>query len=262
MPGQAAPLSPSLAPAARATLVELVDVTVVLDRRVILENVDLVVREGEHVTIVGPNGAGKTTLVKVVLGLLAPSAGRVSLRPGVRIGYAPQHLPIERTIPIDVEGFLALAGRRSLEERRAVLAEVGLEGIERRQLAALSGGQLRRVLLARALLRRPELLVLDEPLSGVDLDGRFELYELVAAIRSRYRCAVLLVSHDLHIVMATTDRVVCLDRHVCCTGSPETIARDPRFARLFGDRFGSVVALYRHRHPRRHDDLSRRFPRP
>ncbi len=248
MLAQAISRAPVAAEAPPRVLVELAKVSVEREGKPILEEVDLVVREGELVTLIGPNGAGKTTLVKVALGLVPPTSGKVAIQPGIRIGYAPQHLPIERTIPIDALGFLALAGKRPREDLLGVLAEVGLKGSEDRQLQALSGGELRRLLLARALLRRPELLVLDEPLSGVDLNGQFELYELIAAIRSRYRCAVLLVSHDLHIVMAATDRVVCLDRCVRCTGSPEAVARDPRFAGLFGDRFGRLVALYAHRH--------------
>ncbi|MDW8371864.1 MAG: metal ABC transporter ATP-binding protein [Geminicoccaceae bacterium] len=251
---QATGPSPTSAAAGLADpIVELSGVTVELDDRTILEDVDLVVGTGELVTVIGPNGAGKTTLVKTVLGLLAPTAGSAWIRPGVRIGYAPQHLPLDRSIPIDVAGFLALGGARPHSEFAAALAEVGLHGIERRQMAALSGGELRRVLLARALLRRPDLLVLDEPLSGVDVTGQLELYELIGDIRRRRGCAVLLVSHDLHLVMATTDRVVCLDRHVCCSGTPETVARDPRFLNLFGDRFGTLVALYHHHHVCRHD---------
>ncbi len=234
-------------------LVALQGVSVVLEDRTILEGVDLVVREGELVTLIGPNGAGKTTLVKVALGLLPPSAGRVSRRPGLRVGYAPQSLVVDRSLPIDVAGFMALGARRGRSEIGEALREVGLDGVERRAMQALSGGELRRVLLARALLRRPELLVLDEPLSGVDLAGQLELYELVDQVRRRHGCAVLLVSHDLHLVMAATDRVICLDRHVCCSGPPESVARDAAFLRLFGDRLARVVALYQHHHACRHD---------
>lgn len=240
-------------PSAAPLLIELRAVTVRREERAILEAVDLVLREGELVTVIGPNGAGKTTLVKVALGLVAPSSGTVRRRAGLRIGYAPQALAIDRAMPLDVLGFLDLGGRRPRDELEAVLDEVGVAGLERRQMRALSGGELRRVLLARALLRRPELLVLDEPLSGVDLAGQLHLYELIGAVRRRRGCAVLLVSHDLHLVMADTDRVVCLDRHVCCSGPPEAVARDAAFRHLLGDRLARVLALYQHHHACRHD---------
>ncbi len=237
----------------RPILVELRGVSVVRDEWPILDRVDLVLHEGELLTLIGPNGAGKTTLVKVVLGLVEPDAGEVRLRPGLAVGYAPQSLAIDRALPLDVAGFLRLVGKRPRAEIEEVLTEVGIGGLERRQMRDLSGGELRRVLLARALLRRPELLVLDEPLSGVDLAGQLELYELIGLVRSRRGCAVLLVSHDLHLVMAGTDRVLCLDRHVCCSGSPEAVARDAAFLRLLGDRWAQVVAFYQHHHSCRHD---------
>ncbi|BCX16476.1 MAG: zinc import ATP-binding protein ZnuC [Geminicoccaceae bacterium] len=243
----------SAVPSAAPVLIELRAVTVRREERAILEAVDLVLREGELVTVIGPNGAGKTTLVKVALGLVAPSSGTVRRRAGLRIGYAPQTLAIDRAMPLDVLGFLELGGRRPRAELEAVLDEVGVAGLERRQMRALSGGELRRVLLARALLRRPELLVLDEPLSGVDLAGQLQLYELIGSVRRRRGCAVLLVSHDLHLVMADTDRVVCLDRHVCCSGPPEQVARDAAFRHLLGDRLARVLALYQHHHACRHD---------
>ena len=262
MLAQARPTTPRAeAPAAvepAPILVELHGVTVRREERAILEDVDLVLHEGELVTVIGPNGAGKTTLVKVALGLLAPSAGTVGRREGLRIGYAPQQLAIDRAMPLDVLGFLALGGRRPRVELEAALAEVGVPGIGRRQMRALSGGELRRVLLARALLRRPDLLVLDEPLSGVDLAGQLALYELIGSLRRLRGCAILLVSHDLHLVMADTDRVVCLDRHVCCSGPPETVARDAAFLRLLGDRVARVVALYQHHHACRHDGSDER----
>jgi zinc transport system ATP-binding protein len=253
------PARPTPAVDRAPVLVALEGVSVELEERLVLDGIDLAVHAGEIVTVIGPNGAGKTTLVKVALSLLAPSRGRVVVRPGLRVGYSPQQLAIDRTMPIDVRGFLGLGGPRSPAELGAVLEEVGLGGVERRPMRALSGGELRRVLLARALLRRPELLALDEPLSGVDVAGQFELYELIAEVRRRRGCAVLLVSHDLHLVMAATDRVVCLDRHVCCSGTPEAVARDAAFLHLFGDRLARVVALYQHHHACRHEPTAQGF---
>lgn len=224
------------------------DLVLVRDGRVVLDHVTLAVGPGEIVTLVGPNGAGKTTLVRVLLGLVPPDSGTVHRRPGLTVGYAPQRLEIDPALPLTVARFLTLArpaGREELGER---LAEVGLPPCLDRQIGALSGGEFHRLLLARALLRDPDLLVLDEPLTGVDLAGQAELYRLITEVRDRRRCGVLLVSHDLHLVLAATDRVVCLEGRVCCAGTPVDVAHDPAFQRLFGTEFADAFAPYRHHH--------------
>ena len=241
--------SPDLAartPAA-APLVAGRGLAVVRQGRRILDGVDLAVGPGEIVTLIGPNGAGKSTLARVLLGLERPDEGEVATRPGLRIGYSPQLLALDPALPLDVRRFLTLGTPATRERLVAVLARVGLaEALLRRQMRALSGGELHRALLARALLREPDLLVLDEPLSGVDVSGQLELYALIDRIREETGAGVLLVSHDLHLVMARTDRVLCLDGHVCCAGRPLEVARDPAFVRLFGPRYGDVLAFYRH----------------
>ncbi len=214
----------------------------------ILDRVDLRIRPGEIVTLVGPNGAGKTTLVRVLLGLVAPDSGTVHRRSGLTVGYAPQRLAVDPAMPLAVERFLTLARPAGKTELRERLAEVGLGPCFDRQVLALSGGEFHRLLLARALLRDPDLLVLDEPLAGVDLAGQAELYRLITGVRERRGCGILLVSHDLHLVMAATDRVVCLERRVCCAGAPLDVARNPAFQRLFGSEFADAFAPYRHRH--------------
>ena len=214
---------------------------------VVLDEVDLAVRPGEIVTLIGPNGAGKSTLVRVLLGIATPQAGRVLRRPGLRVGYSPQTLSCDPVLPLTVGRFLALGARAPRPELLAVLDRVGMGDALDRPMTGLSGGELRRVVLARALLRAPELLILDEPMSGVDVAGQMELYELVGRIRDETGAGVLLVSHDLHLVMARTDRVVCLDGHVCCAGRPLEVAGDPVFQRLFGQRLSDVMALYAHR---------------
>ncbi|HZD25858.1 MAG TPA: metal ABC transporter ATP-binding protein [Alphaproteobacteria bacterium] len=219
----------------------------------ILDHVDIEVRRGEIVTIVGLNGSGKTTLVRALLGLQAVGGGRVERRPGLRIGYVPQHLDRDPTLPLTVRRFLALGARAGTQEVAATLAEVGAAEMQDAQLIDLSGGELQRVLLARALLRRPDLLALDEPMSGVDVSGQLEIYRLIEGIRERRRCGILLVSHDLHVVMAATDRVVCLNHHVCCTGQPESVLEHPEFRQLFGDRAARVVGIYHHEHDHRHE---------
>lgn len=214
----------------------------------ILDHVDVAVHAGEIVTLVGPNGAGKTTLVRVLLGLVPPDGGTVWRRPGLTIGYAPQRLQIDPAMPLAVKRFLTLArpaGEGELLER---LAEVGLPACLGRQIVSLSGGEFHRLLLARALLRDPDLLVLDEPLTGVDLAGQAELYRLITRTRDRRGCGILLVSHDLHLVLAATDRVICLEGRVCCAGTPVDVAHDPDFQRLFGTDFADAFAPYRHHH--------------
>jgi zinc transport system ATP-binding protein len=223
------------------------------DGRPILEGVDLEVRAGEIVTLIGPNGAGKTTLVRLLLGLDRPDAGEAWRDPATRIGYVPQRFGVDSAMPLSVARFLSLglaAGRRDME---TVLAEVGAPHTIELQMSRLSGGELQRVLLARALLRAPNLLVLDEPASGVDYMGEAELYALIGHLRDTRGYGVLLVSHDLHVVMAASDRVLCLNRHVCCSGVPETVSQHPEYVRLFGAEAARSFAVYHHHHDHAHD---------
>lgn len=221
--------------------------------RTILDHIDVDIRPKEIVTLIGPNGSGKTTLVRVLLGLERPDQGQVSRLAGLRIGYVPQRFDIDRAIPMTVERFLALGNGGRQARIAGVLAEVGAPRVVSQQLSQLSGGELQRVLLARALLSDPQLLVLDEPVRGVDYTGEADLYALITRLRDARGFGVLLVSHDLHIVMASSDRVVCLNRHVCCSGVPETVAQHPEYVRLFGADTARAFAVYRHHHDHRHD---------
>jgi zinc transport system ATP-binding protein len=234
-------------------LLEARGLCVSFDGRAVLDHVDVTVSGGEIVTLIGPNGSGKSTLVRAILGLLEPARGRVIARPGLRIGYTPQQLPVDPTLPLTVRRFLRLGARAPRARLQALLDEVGAGHLLDSQLANISGGERQRVVLARALLRQPDLLVLDEPMSGVDVAGQSELYRLIAEIRDRYRCGVLLVSHDIHLVMAATDTVVCLNHHVCCTGQPHAVVRDPAFVALFGREAAEVLAVYEHHHDHRHE---------
>ncbi len=236
-----------------AALARVEGITVGFRGRTVLDRVDLAVRAGEIVTLIGPNGSGKTTLIRVLLGLLEADAGRVERRTGIRIGYVPQHLQIDKSLPITVRRFLTLSGARRDSALQAALAEVGAAHLIDSPVQDLSGGEIKRCALARALVREPDLLVLDEPTANVDVAGQTELYELIRSIRDRRNCGVLIISHDLHLVMAATDRVICLNAHICCQGKPEEVSRSPEYLALFGPRLGAAMAVYTHDHDHRHD---------
>ncbi|WP_173975492.1 zinc ABC transporter ATP-binding protein ZnuC [Magnetospirillum sp. LM-5] len=236
-----------------SALVRLDKVSLALAGHPVLSGVSLAVEPGRIVTIVGPNGAGKSTLVRVALGLVKPDSGTVSRRAGAIVGYVPQRLSIDPALPLSVRRFLAMAAPDSdASQWDRALEQVSAGHVLGRQVRDLSGGELQRVLLARALLRRPNLLVLDEPVAGVDMAGQAELYDLIAALARTGACAVLMVSHDLHVVMAATDEVVCLNRHVCCAGHPETVSRHPEYLALFGPGVAASLAVYTHVHDHQH----------
>lgn len=218
----------------------------------VLEDISLTIEEGQIVTLIGPNGAGKTTLVRIALGLLEPDSGSIYRRPGLRIGYMPQRVHVEPTLPLTVNRFLQLANHHDKALLSSTLQDLKIAHIEGRQLAAISGGELQRVLLARALLRKPELLILDEPAQGVDLAGQAELYQLISEISDRHGCGVLMISHDLHLVMSSTDEVICLNHHICCHGRPEHVSNDPAYLSLFGASASQNLAVYTHHHDHEH----------
>ncbi|MCW9013604.1 MAG: zinc ABC transporter ATP-binding protein ZnuC [Gammaproteobacteria bacterium] len=223
----------------------------IADRQV-LDNIDLHVKPGEIVTLVGPNGSGKTSLVRLLLGLLKPDAGTLRRKPGLRIGYMPQKLHIDEVLPLTVQRFLQLASNGDEYELRSVAQRVGAVDLLKKPVQRISGGEFQRVLLARSLLRKPDLLVLDEPAQGVDINGQQQLYQLIAEIRDEYGCGVLMVSHDLHLVMEATDHVLCLNTHICCTGHPEAVSKHPEYLKLFGASLEGI-AVYTHHHDHTHD---------
>jgi zinc transport system ATP-binding protein len=217
----------------------------------VLHAVAMQIMPREIVTIIGPNGAGKTTLLQCLLGLQTPDSGEVKRKPGLKIGYAPQNFRANQTMPLRVIDFLQLyAGRNNIDP--AMLDLLAITALLQQQLTALSGGELRRVMLARAMLNQPDLLVLDEPTQGIDINGQNEFYGLLARLPQSHGCAVLMVSHDLHVVMASTHRVICLNQHICCEGAPKTIGNEPAFKQLFGEALASQLALYQHHHTHAH----------
>ncbi|MCY1127424.1 metal ABC transporter ATP-binding protein [Frigidibacter sp. RF13] len=219
----------------------------------VLSDVTLAVSKGEIVTIIGPNGSGKSTLIRALIGLAPASSGSVERRAGLRIGYVPQRLKVEAGLPLTVRRFLSLPRRVTDAAAEAALARTGADGLGPRQLLALSGGQFQRVLLARALLSAPEILILDEPTQGLDQPGIAAFYRLLEELRQETGVAVLLVSHDLNVVMRASDRVICLNGHVCCEGAPEAVSAAPAYRALFGFDQDGVLALYRHHHDHDHD---------
>jgi len=227
-------------------------VSVNLDGQTILSDISLAVHSGEIVTIVGPNGSGKTTLLRTLLGLMSPSSGKVTRKDGLRVGYVPQRLAIDRSMPLTVERFMSLPTRQTPTRIKDMLIRVEADGLQKRQLRDLSGGQFQRVLLARALLVDPELLVLDEPTQGLDQLGEAAFYTLLEHVRADAHCSVLMVSHDLHVVMSTTDRVICLNGHICCQGTPSVVSKAPEYRALFGLGTHGALALYRHDHDHDH----------
>lgn len=231
-----------------ATLLSLSEVSLSFDQRRVLDNISLELNQGEITTLIGPNGAGKSTLVKVILGLLNADSGVITRAPKLKIGYVPQKIAWDEGMPLTAERFLRLASNDAKAKLREVVNLLAIDGLLKRQMARLSGGEMQRVLLARALLREPQLLVLDEPVQGVDISGQVELYQLITELTAKMNFAVLLVSHDLHLVMAGTDQVICLNHHICCKGAPESVAKHPEFARLFAQNEQQQLAVYTHHH--------------
>ncbi|MGY6536893.1 MAG: metal ABC transporter ATP-binding protein [Pararhodobacter sp.] len=219
----------------------------------VLRDIDFAIYPGEIVTIVGPNGSGKSTFLRAMLGMIPLARGTVRRATGLRVGYVPQRLHLEPTLPISVARFLTLYQPMKADAVDALLARVGVSGLARQEMSTLSGGQFQRVLLARALAGRPQLLALDEPTQGLDQVGIAAFYRLIAEVRAEIGCAVLSVSHDLHVVMSASDRVICINGHICCEGTPSVVSAAPEYRALFGLGTGGALALYRHEHDHGHD---------
>ena len=234
------------------TLVALNNAGLCISNKWIVREVTMSVSAGEIVTLIGPNGSGKSTTAKMALGIIAPSEGSVYRREDARISYVPQKLPIDWTMPLRVSRFISLTRFVDKREIKRILSLTETEHLYDAEVRTLSGGEFQRILNARALANSPQLLVLDEPVQGVDFNGEIALYKLIEKIRKELDCGIILISHDLHVVMSKTDRVICLNGHVCCSGTPAVVATEPAFRTLFGDRAADQLAFYKHQHDHEH----------
>ena len=222
-----------------------------LNDKALIKEVSLEIKQGEIVTLIGPNGSGKSTTAKIALGIYKKIEGRVR-RFTERIGYVPQKVSVDWTLPIRVIDFMTLTEDLKNDQINVALNLTGVDHLKNKSLSNLSGGEFQRVLIARAIAKKPELLVLDEPVQGVDFKGEIALYELIKKISEKLNCGILLISHDLHVVMSATDFVICLNGHVCCSGKPHSVAKDEKYKELFGDRASNILSLYEHEHDHSH----------
>ncbi|MDF1775137.1 MAG: metal ABC transporter ATP-binding protein [Rhizobiaceae bacterium] len=233
-------------------LVSLKNVGLEKSGRWLVRGIDLQVRSGEIVTLIGPNGSGKSTTAKLALGIHQPDEGEARRASGLKVGYVPQKISVDWTLPLTVERFMRLTRRLSSADIKQALAATGIAHLASAEVRNLSGGEFQRAMLARVIAARPDFLVLDEPVQGVDFAGEIALYELITKIRDDLGCGILLISHDLHVVMAATDQVICLNGHVCCKGSPDAVAESAEYRNLFGGRAAASLAIYQHNHDHTH----------
>jgi zinc transport system ATP-binding protein len=248
-------------------LIQLSKIWVKIDERDILKAIDFSLQEKEIVTLIGPNGAGKSTLIKVMLGILKPQSGEIKTARKLKFSYVPQKFNPSHSLPLRVKDLLALEKCPS-QIKTEIIRDTGISKLQDSKVQQLSGGERQRVLLARALLRQPDILVLDEPMQGLDIQSEAELYEYVRNLPKKYGCAVLMVSHDLQWVMQGTTRVVCLNKHICCSGLPESVQQHPEYQAIFG----TNRVFYQHHHdhcahgdsatPCQHDSRPHIHPEP
>ena len=232
-------------------LLKVENVGISVNGKSLVRGVSLEVKQGEIVTLIGPNGSGKSTTAKIALGIYKKIDGKVKTYTD-KIGYVPQKISIDWTLPIRVLDFMTLTEELTQDEINTALNLTGVEHLKDKSLSNLSGGEFQRVLIARAISKQPELLVLDEPVQGVDFKGEIALYKLIKEISEKMKCGILLISHDLHVVMSATDFVVCLNGHVCCSGTPNVVVKDNKYRELFGDRASNILSLYEHKHDHTH----------
>ena len=238
-----------------SSIIECKNLSVVLQGKSILKDVSISISHHDFITIIGPNGAGKSMLLKCLMGFYKPSAGKVTKKRRLRIGYVPQQIALDNSMPINVKRFLSLRKKLISENLEKAAEETNINAVLNKPLSILSGGELQRVLLARSLIDDPEILILDEPAQNLDISGQLSFYKLLDRVYEQRSLSILMVSHDLHMVMASTKKVICLFHHICCSGEPSTITKDPEFISLFGTDMANMMAVYQHSHNHKHDKL-------
>jgi len=227
-------------------LISAHNISVVKNEKAILKNIDIEINKNDFLTIIGPNGAGKTMLLKCLMEFYKPDSGKIIKKPNLKIGYMPQSINIINTMPLSVQNFITVRKKFDEVSFKKVVSETQTEKIIDKQLSVLSGGEMQRVLLARSLLNNPELLILDEPAQNLDVSGQIYFYNLLQSIYLKRGLSVLMVSHDLHLVMVSTKKVICLSNHICCYGKPQHITKDPEFISMFGKDMANIMAVYQH----------------
>lgn len=233
-------------------LIKTKDLSYKIDKKSILSNIEIEIKERDFITIIGPNGAGKTTLLKILLGIKKPTSGKVEKKHNLKIGYLPQRIHLDQLIPVSANYFLRLNHDFSQDKFDYVVQETGISKILNKQISQLSGGETQRLLLANALISDPEILILDEPDQNLDISGQLQFYELLNKIYNNRKIAILMVSHELHFVMSSTKQVICLFHHICCSGKPEVISKSPEFASIFGQDMSKLMSVYNHYHTHNH----------
>ena len=233
-------------------LIHAKNLSVVHGNKTVLEDVNLTIKEKDFITIVGPNGAGKSVLLKCLIGMQQPTKGSIETHCDLRCAYVPQDFNTENTLPISVKKFLTLNNRISETDLFAVANETNITSLLNRQIHSLSGGERQRVLLGRALAKKPSLLVLDEPAQNLDINAQHAFYTLIESIYHSHNISILMVSHELHLVMACSKKVICLYHHICCSGTPQKVVKDPEFVKIFGTEMANRMAIYHHDHDHSH----------
>ncbi|CRK85668.1 Zinc import ATP-binding protein ZnuC [Candidatus Providencia siddallii] len=234
------------------TLVTLNKISVSFGKKEVLKDITFNLNKGEIITLLGPNGAGKTTIIRIILGFLKPTSGLINKKYNIVIGYVPQKIQINKTIPLTVKRFIMLKPKVHYDIILFALKQVDAVHLINQQMQKLSNGEMQRVLLARAILNKPDLILLDEPAQGVDIIGQIALYELIYKLKTKFICSILMISHDLHLVMAKTNKVLCINKHICCSGTPDTIYNHPEFINMFNDNNFKQFGIYRHKHKNKH----------
>ena len=232
-------------------LIKLDNAGVYKSSKWLVRGVSIEVSKGQIVTLIGPNGSGKTTTAKMALNILNPDEGTI-LRNTKKIAYVPQKINIDWALPLRVSDFMNITSNISDSLILENLKLTGVEHLIHSDIKNLSGGEFQRVLIARAIAKKPEFLVMDEPVQGVDFNGEISLYKLIKNISDNLNCGILLISHDIHFVMSSTDHVICLNGHVCCSGTPSYVAKNQAYIELFGEHAASVLSLYKHKHEHTH----------